>query len=216
MDPAVILLRKEAVIPRRELESLTQKIMARRQQTQVLQTAVSLRVLANGIGGKLKPWGPIYQSLTNGDLPFWLKAGGASTRHIFIDRQDWDDLGPISFDASKFATFPFKTEMNNCDMSEVLNLQPREARAIRSAGLLSTKTYKRSVRYQVDEVLELSRKWVSMTELMRRTGRSDRPIRQRLIAAKVHCMAGLWEREYAEAVSILGHIKRERQPALVG
>ena len=211
-SPAILLLKKEVVLSREELDRLTKLIKRNGRNTPPPATATSLRVLANSIGGQLKPWGPIYELLISGKLPFWLKPGGVSTHHILLDPQDWFALDPLSFDYTLFPHFPFKTAMNNCDMSEVVNLQPRESRKVREADLQNTKRYKLAIRYQVDEVLGFAQNWVSVTELMRRSGKGDRSIKKELTRASVPSKAGLWERSTAEALIITDEISRRSHP----
>ena len=119
-------------------------------------------------------------------------------------------LSTLSFERADFPDFPFKTEMNNCDMSEVLNLQPSETKKVRKANLLTARPFKLSLRYEVDQVLEVAQDWVSMTELMRRFGHGDRLIRKELTVAEVPSLAGLWERATAEACVITIQEKRSR------
>lgn len=197
-DQAIVALRNEAMIPRGELDQLTHAIKKRARKSSPPSSARSLRVLSHEIGGRMKPWGIIWKALINGDLPFWTRREGSSTQHILVQPDAWANLKAMSFDRHAFPDFPFKTFMNNCDLSEILNLQPKETIAIRQDGLLEPKAYKLTLRYEVEDVLDLAVRYVSTTELMRRSGQTKKIVIQRLENVSVATRSCLWERVAAE------------------
>lgn len=197
-DQAIVALRNEAMIPRGELDQLTHAIKKRARKGPPPSSARSLRVLSHEIGGRMKPWGVIWKALINGDLPFWTKREGSSTQHILVQPEAWSNFRAMSFDKHAFPDFPFKTFMNNCDLSEILNLQPKETIAIRQDRLLEPKAYKLTLRYEVEDVLDLAVRYVSTTELMRRSGQTKKIVIQRLEDGSVASRSCLWERAAAE------------------
>jgi hypothetical protein len=197
-DPAIVTLRNEAMVPKGELDKLALRIKRRARRGSPSSSAQSLRVLSHKIGGRLKPWGAIGQALISGRLPFWTRDRGRSTQHILVEPDDWTKFCAISFDKHSFPDFPFKTFMNNCDLSEVLNLQPQETIAIRQEGLIEPRAYKLTLRYEVEDVLDLAVRYVSVTELMRRSGQSKKAVMDKLSDANVTLRSCLWERTAAE------------------
>ena len=197
-DPAIVALRNEAMIPRGELDQLKQDITRRARKGSPPSCAQSLRVLSHEIGGRMKPWGVIWKALINGNLPFWTRREGRSTQHILVQPEAWTNFGAMSFDKHSFPDFPFKTFMNNCDLSEILNLQPKETIAIRQAGLIEPRAYKLTLRYEVEDVLDLAVCYVSTTELMRRSGQTKKALMKRLSDESVASRSCLWERTAAE------------------
>ena len=198
-DPAILTLRHEAMVPNGELERIALAIEKRARRGPYPASARSLRVLSHEIGGRLKPWGAIWQALMTGALPFWIKNGGRSTQHILVEPLAWASFCGMSFDRHVFPNFPFKTFMNNSDLSEVLNLQPKETIRIREARLIEPKAFKLTLRYEVTQVLDLAFRYISMTELLRRSGQSRTVILQKLKRRNVSSQSCLWERSAAEA-----------------
>lgn len=197
-DPAIVTLRSEALVPRTELDRLAQMIGRRARKGSPPPSAKSLRVLSHEINGRLKPWGAIWKGLVDGELPFWTRRNGRSTQHILVEPAVFQKFSAQIFDKGAFPDFPFKTSMNNCDLSEVLNLQPRETIAIREAGLITSRAYKLSLRHKVSDVLDLAFNFVSLTELMRRSKQGRKVVLQRLRDHGVVSRSCLWERWAAE------------------
>lgn len=199
-DPAIVTLRKEAMVRREELDRLARRLGRRARTESPPPCAKSLRVLSHEIGGRLKPWGAIWKALIDGDLPFWTRSGGLSTQHILVEPIAWQKFSVKTFEKGAFPDFPFKTFMNNCDLSEVLNLQPKETIAIRKAELIEPRAYKFTLRYEVEDVLDLAAKYVSITELMRRSEQVKKVVVRKLNEANVKARSCLWDRGTAEAV----------------
>lgn len=207
-DPAIVTLRNEAMVPRSELDRLAQRLRGCARKGSPSSSVKSLRVLSHEIGGRLKPWGYIWKALLDGDLPFWTKSVGRSTQHILFEPLSWEEFSKKSFDKNAFPDFPFKTFMNNCDLSEVLNLQPRETIAIRRAKLIEPRAYKLTLRYKVEDVLDLAVRYVSATELMRRSKQVKKVVLRKLSEENVKAQSCLSERATAEADSMPASILR--------
>lgn len=198
-DPAIVNLRNEAMVPRSELDRLARRLRKRARSGSPPSSAKSLRVLSHEIGGRLKPWGAIWKALIDGDLPFWTRGGGRSTQHILVEPIVWKKFSVGSFDKKDFPDFPFKTFMNNCDLSEVLNLHPNETIAIRQAELIKPRAYKLTLRYQIEDVLDLAARYVSATELVRRSEQVKKVVLRNLNEENVKTRSCLWDRATAEA-----------------
>ncbi len=201
-DPAIVNLKNEAMVPRKELDHLVRRMRRRARKGTPPPSAKSLRVLSHELGGRLKPWGYIWKALLDGDLPFWTKGAGCSTQQIFVEPLAWKKFSVKSFDQKAFPDFPFKTFMNNCDLSEVLNLQPSETIAIRQAELIDPRAYRLTLRYEVEDVLGLAARYISITELMRRSGEVKMVVLRKLTEGNVKARSCLWDRATAEAATM--------------
>ena len=199
-DPVVTQIKNEVMIPKSELVRLEEKVMEKRKRGKAPASAKSLRVLANEVGGRVKPWGPIFAQLMLGRVPFWVRPGGVTTQHILLKPDDWTSLCSLTFDRKDYPAFAFKREMNSSDVAEITNLQPAEARKLRGLNVLKARPYKLTLKHDVDEVLQLAGDWVSVTELMRRSAMGDRVIKKKLAAANIPSKATMWERRAAEIV----------------
>ena len=208
-DPAIVTMRSEAMVPRNELDRLARRLRRRARSGSPPPSAKSLRVLSYEIGGRMKPWGYIWNALLEGDLPFWTRGAGRSTQHILVEHIAWEKFSVRSFDQTAFPDFPFKTFMNNCDLSEVLNLQPNETIAIRKAELIEPRAYKLTLRYEVEDVLGLAARYVSITELIRRSGQVKKMVLRDLTEGNVNARSCLWDRATAEAATMPTSIVRD-------
>lgn len=99
--------------------------------------------------------------------------------------------------------------MNNCDLSEVLNLQPSETIAIRQAELIKPRAYKLTLRYQIEDVLDLAARYVSATELVRRSEQVKKVVLRNLNEENVKARSCLWDRATAEAAIMSASILRD-------
>ena len=136
------------------------------------------------------------------------KSVGRSTQHILVEPLSWEEFSKKSFDKNAFPDFPFNNFMNNCDLSEVLNLQPSETIAIRRAKLIEPRAYKLTLRYKVEDVLDLAVRYVSATELMRRSKQAKKVVLRKLSEENVKAQSCLSERATAEADSMPASILR--------
>ncbi|MGZ8284049.1 MAG: TniQ family protein [Allosphingosinicella sp.] len=92
-----------------------------------VQDPVPLRRASMIIGGRLKPWGPIFKSLLEGKVPYALAPEqGQLTRRIMIPARSKPFLEGLSFDKGRFPEFEFADSMTRHDAGETLNLQHKE------------------------------------------------------------------------------------------
>lgn len=162
-------------------------------------TAVSLRMMSNCIGGREKPWGAILKAMIEGKISYWLKSDDVTTHQILIEPRERQALMACHFDRSDHPHYEFEENLTTFDVAEILNLQPRENLVLREAGIFDPCKPKHSFDYDRCDVLALARQWVSVTELIRRYDMNDRVVKRQLAAAGVASKLSLWERKGAEA-----------------
>jgi hypothetical protein len=87
---------------------------------------VTLRAAAVSIGGRLKPWGPIFASLMTGSLPFVIETSGSVlAEQILVDHTCYRFLRSLRFKTLDYPRARFSSTMSRRDAGEALNLHPR-------------------------------------------------------------------------------------------
>lgn len=88
---------------------------------------IRLRSAVAVIGGRLKPWGPILQTLLSGAIHYRLdKAAGPLSQRLEIDRTSLPALANAHFNRQDYPSLSFADSMTRHDAGEALNLQPKE------------------------------------------------------------------------------------------
>ena len=91
---------------------------------------LALRLVMRGMGGRLKPWGPVIEAMVAGRLRFQLEAGtGPLSDRISLHPEDADKARTLVF-ARDEHEFPFAAYMSKSDASEALNLHFRNATVV--------------------------------------------------------------------------------------
>ena len=130
--------------------------------------AVTLRTAVGSIGGRAKPWGPIFKSLLDGSLPFKLGHGAAAlTDQIQIDHTCIRFLRSLLFEASSYQEAKFSSVMSRRDAGEVLNLSPKSSTPLLK-GMAPVGGSSKAVNFA--EVVWLSRVHISSREIALRLG----------------------------------------------
>lgn len=156
---------------------------------------MKLPIVVRMIGGRSKPWGPIVEGLLGGRLRYAIAPGPQPLlRRIVIDPADARRLAEMVYMPPGDAVF--LPMMSKNDALEVLNLHARHAGAALKHWP-SAKTSDRTV--PVAEVLELSRRLVSLGELVARTGRPVKSVVAMLTDNGVPVDAPWSPRDEAEA-----------------
>lgn len=198
-DPAVRFMKGKQCLPKTEVDQLVFRIKEMAIPKKPPKNAISLRSLANCIGGKEKPWGAIIKAIIEGEISFWLKNQKVTTHQILLDPREKQKLLDFNFDRRNYPHYKFRQQLDTFDVQDLLNIQPSEGLLLRRAKVFDTRKRKRSFDYDLDDVLALSQEWVSVTELIRRFDMNDRVVKRRLAAAGVASKLSLWERRQAEA-----------------
>lgn len=92
--------------------------------------AVPLTDAATLIGGRAKPWGPIFQALLNGAIKFALRDAARPVDRIMIRRGDVPKICALTFDRTQHPQTRFADRMIQRDAREMLNVNARGARLL--------------------------------------------------------------------------------------
>lgn len=164
---------------------------------------ISLSSAVTIIGGRAKPWGPIFQALLDGKIPFvLLKEQARLARRIRVHPNLLPKIAGLQFDPVAFPLLALSRCMTRKDVGEMLNLHPRDCtgffRAMTPDGCASPK------QLATDVAEGLAIRYISASELWRRTGLPLRTIKHRALHLGMdHCFAG-YNREQAEAAFLPG------------
>lgn len=91
---------------------------------------VSLSTVMRGIGGRVKPWGPVLRGLLALKWPYALGRQGCIVREIYVDRTDVDAIRRTRFDAADWEGFPFSHMIHQLDVCDILNVPNRNRHLI--------------------------------------------------------------------------------------
>jgi hypothetical protein len=129
---------------------------------------ISLKNAAKAIGGRLKPWGPIFDALLTGTISFHLNdEEGPLTDRIILDRSSVDALIALEFVLSDYPRSTFEYSMTRLDAGEALNLAAKAYTQVVNALDPDAKFVR------VHDVLDLATTHISATEIGVRLGISS-------------------------------------------
>ncbi|GAA4020955.1 hypothetical protein GCM10022280_21850 [Sphingomonas swuensis] len=129
---------------------------------------ITLRTAVGSIGGRAKPWGPIFKALLDGALPFKLDhCTGALTEQILVDHTCIRFLRSFFFEVSNYEGAKFSNVMSRRDAGEVLNLSPKSSTPLLK-GMASVRGDSKAVDFP--EIVRLSRIHISSREIALRLG----------------------------------------------
>ncbi len=163
---------------------------------------VPLRAAVRRLPGQ-KPWGPIINAMVYGHLPFALAPGEALISAARIPTSAAAKLETIRFDQTAFASFDFDAHMSKRDALDALNLMPSRAEflapgSIQPEGRLDHRVVATTF------VNDMARQFISISELMARSGLTAAKVRKLLAAGKLGDETDFgWPRDPAEAL-VLG------------
>lgn len=87
---------------------------------------VTLIYASRAIGGRLKPWGPIFDALLSGVIPFAVMDGPSRLVHrIIIDRSALTHLEGLTFDTAAFPDATLRKIIKRLEAGEILNLDQK-------------------------------------------------------------------------------------------
>ncbi|WP_338503100.1 hypothetical protein V6R86_06765 [Sphingomonas kaistensis] len=149
------------------LDGLTGSIKASSRSV-LASEGVSLRTAVGSVGGRAKPWGPIFKSLLDGSLPFKLDhRAGALAEQILVDHTCFRFLRSLFFDASSFEGAKFSSMLSRRDAGEVLNLSPKSSTPL-FQRMAASENISKAVSFA--EVVRLSEVHISSREIALRLG----------------------------------------------
>lgn len=125
---------------------------------------VPLKDAMKVIGGRRKPWGPIFKMLLEGELKYEVATGFSTLAPaIHIPVAEVVRLPSVHFDRTRGRPLVFSDLMSKRDAGETLNLGPVQATELLAD--LVTPTGSRTPAVPVDMVEQLARKYISTAEL---------------------------------------------------
>ncbi|HEX8226021.1 MAG TPA: hypothetical protein VF605_19615 [Allosphingosinicella sp.] len=159
---------------------------------------IRLRRAAHAIGGHLKPWGPILQSLLDGTIPYALaESSDRLSYRILVPARAIGPLTRLRFDAARFPEATFANSMTRHDAGEALNLQPKDYTPFLRTYEAGTPGTDRIV--PVADVLTFARGLISTSEVAMRLGIDPGIASRRLKKLHLGAVAGsLWDRSSVE------------------
>lgn len=149
------------------------------------------------ISGRPKPWGPIFEMLLVGDLPYTWKEADSSpvTNQIVISSQHLAPLRSTAFDKAAFASENFESRWSQKDALDCINGYKNAVELL--SPLAGSSTSPRH--FLATEVETLAQAGVTTSDLARRSATSVTRTLMILEKAGVPQLApGLWQRDLAE------------------
>ncbi|MEJ7777024.1 MAG: hypothetical protein WKF52_06545 [Sphingomicrobium sp.] len=153
---------------RSSFETIAKRAKAKRRRNTTIRGPTLLEA-SKAIGGRQKPWGPIFLLLLEGAIPFAIRAcKGPMTSRIVVNLGALKVFAGLSFDRNeaKYSDFPFDDHMTKRDAGDALNLSPKAYTPLLSEIARIDRPQGRSV--PVVAVEELAAAYVSFTELAAR------------------------------------------------
>jgi len=199
IETAVRFLHPQLQVTRSSYEALVERISKTARNDDVPSSVVPLSSALRIIGGREKPFGPIFADMLAGNLPYWVDSGSARLfRRIQIRIEDISRLPKLSFDRDDHPQFSFATTMNGRDVESALNLTPRPLPTAIEVELGIKPGWKTLV---VDEVINLAKKRIAPGEVASRWFLCSPRKSERLLAEAgiIRVSAAGWCRQEVEA-----------------
>lgn len=169
-DELVERARGGACVTAGALDSLIERLRRRSSMSALHPSALPLRVAAQRIGGRLKPWGAIFRDLLDGRLQFWIVGDAVQSRTIFVLAASLAPYQSRVFRADKHPDFPFSAMCAKIEAEEILNMSPRYLNRYADAGSIAFQPVGRRLAASIDDVVHLAAQMVSFAELSAHTG----------------------------------------------
>lgn len=176
-----------------ELENISERRGVRHDEYH-LQESVSLAHAMRHIGGRPKPWGPVFSLLLNRRIPFSIVDGVRLADSIAIPSRYLPAIKAATFDRCdpQYAHFQFTTRANQTDALDLLNagvFDVRVLEGIRSEG-------NNPKFYDLEEVERRAKKYVCIPEIAARLGIPCPNAYQKLLTEGfVPVRPGRWDRK---------------------
>jgi hypothetical protein len=165
-----------------------------------IEDAITFSTAIRHVSGRMKPWGAAFAAMLDGDIPFSILEGSASSfvGRILVRPDAVATLLALYEPASPKVTIERADRWMQSDALECLNGNVSAAELLN--GLISTGTPRRKS-YAVADVLRRASTGVTTSDLARRSCMEMRSIARVLTAEGVGQIApGLWDRARAERI----------------
>ena len=130
------------------------------------------------VGGREKPWGPIFCAIVQGRLPIRLvekRGKNKLAERIDIRRADLALIATLEFDRSDHPEFPFRRCMPRRDAHELLNIHPTGLSKTDLASLHALPSGD-GKRLEIEPLLLLARRLIAPGEISMRWSDGTRPV----------------------------------------
>lgn len=123
---------------------------------------VSLRYAMLAVGGRQKPWGPIFEALLTGKVDYMLQDGDALlVDRILVPRSLAKRLEDLHFDRASFPHFRFSPSMVQREALATLNISATGTRVLKGVPVSGRTTQF----YQVADVEQRAREIITLSEI---------------------------------------------------
>lgn len=120
--PAFLAAKSRTSVRAASLIAFENGLMSARSRGRMPAEAVPLSVGAKRIGGRLKPWGSIFEGFLDQSLEFWLTGNAPTTRLIFVRPSDLAAFDQAIDEPSDFGV-ESSAVVSQADAAEVLNIK---------------------------------------------------------------------------------------------
>ena len=199
IEPAVRFLHPQLQVTRESYEALVECFSKAARKDDVPSSAAPLSSSLRIIGGREKPFGPIFADMLAGNLTYWIDSGSARLfQRIRVRIEDISKLPNLSFDRNDHPQFSFATTMNGRDVESALNMTPRPLPNAIEVELGIKPGWKTLA---VDEVINLAKKRIAPGEVASRWHLCSPRKSEKLLAGAgiIRVSAAGWCRQEVEA-----------------
>ncbi|WP_375427884.1 hypothetical protein [uncultured Sphingomonas sp.] len=203
VHPAVLLLHDRPRVRRASVELTLERLRAcyRKDPPHGL---MPLKLAANRIGGRLKPWGTMYVAMLSGDLPIWhRKEARSPLRAILVRPESLAMFDDVHFDSHDYPDFLFDTLATSVDIGEILNVAPKVVHQIIADGGLARVIRDTAHCVAAAEVLAMAARLASNSEVGHWNGESVIGTHYKLMRLSIPGEHGMWSRNALKLSGIL-------------
>jgi hypothetical protein len=185
---------------------LTEHLFNHRQKIARPAQTVSLSVAAKRIGGRLKPWGSIFESLRSGNMPYWIEGKDLTLRTVYVwpvDICQFQNIVDLTFDDGALLT---NFIVSQADAAEILNMPSAQlAREATALGIHFRKSG-RGFAASLPEVLFAASSVAWSAEIAWHLGTRYRDVEEMLQHRNISRLRSGWDRRQLISAEILPEI----------
>lgn len=196
-------VRSDEFIRSGSLAALTEYLSDRRQKIARPAQTVQLIIAARWIGGRLKPWGSILESLQSGKIPYWIEGENVSLRTIYIWPADMRKFLHVA--DHPFADTECMTNftVSQLDAAEILNIQPAQLASEATALGIHFRKSGRGFAASLAEVLSTASIVAWSAEIAWHMGASSRDVGELLHRQNISRLHTGWSRQQLISAAML-------------
>lgn len=201
--PLFATVRSNEFIRSKSLAALTKYLFDRRQTTTRPAQTVQLIIAARWIGGRLKPWGSIIESLQSGKTTYWIEGENVTLRTIYVwpaDMCKFQHVVDRPLDDSGSMT---NFTVSQLDAAEILNIQPARLASEATALGIHFRKSGRGFAASLPEVLSTARSVAWSAEIAGHMGTRYRDVEEILHHKNISRLCTGWDRRQLISAEIL-------------